>query len=82
LCKKARTFVLADAMAEKDDGNWARFLGIGFEIAVGVGLGYVIGNYADHHMGTGPWGLIVGVIVGCFAGMYLVIKEVIKMNKD
>ncbi len=69
-------------MAEKQDGNWAKFLGVGFEVAAGVGLGYFIGSYIDRKFGSAPWGLLIGVLFGAAAGMYLLISEVIKMNKE
>jgi ATP synthase protein I len=69
-------------MAENDKGNWTRFASFGFEVAAGMGLGYVVGSFIDRHAGTSPWGLVVCLLVGCAAGMYLMIKDVIRMNKD
>ena len=54
----------------------------GLEIAVGVGLGVVIGMWWDRHHGSSPWGLLIGLLLGCAAGTYLVIKDAIKQNKD
>lgn len=53
----------------------------GFELAVGMGLGAIIGTYVDHHHATAPWGLIGGVGLGFAAGIYLLVKDVIGMKK-
>ena len=65
-----------------DDGDWAKGLSHGLEVAVGVGLGAVVGHWIDGHLHSSPWGLLIGILLGCMAGMYLLIKEVSRMNKD
>ena len=62
--------------------NWGRYLGIGLEIAVGVALGYVIGNWIDRRYQSSPWGVLVGTMLGLAGGLYLLIKDAIRMNKD
>jgi len=70
-------------MADDDDrGGWGRGLASGFEVAVGVGLGTFVGAWWDRHHGTGPWGLLVGLLFGCAAGMYILIKDANRRNKD
>ncbi len=69
-------------MPDPDDSNWGRYLGIGLEIAVGVGLGYVVGAWFDRRYGWQPWGTLFGVSLGIAAGMYMLIKDAIQMNKD
>src|SRR3954464_3204684 len=58
----------ASPMAGKngDDGgsDLGRNLAYGLEIAVGVTLGYFIGNWFDRRHGSAPWGLLVGVMLG------------------
>lgn len=70
--------------SKKDGGddNWGRGLSYGMEIGVGVAVGGFGGHWLDHKFGWTPWGLIVGLLIGCFAGMYLLIKDAIKMNRD
>ena len=29
-----------------------------------------------------PWGMLVGIMIGFVAGMYLLLKDVNRMNKD
>ena len=66
----------------QDDQNWGRYLGIGLEMAVGVTLGLFAGRWIDRHYGTDPWGVMIGTMVGLAAGMYLLIRDAIRMNKD
>ncbi len=69
-------------MANDPDVNWGKFAGIGLEVAVGVGLGYFVGAYVDKHAGSGPWGAVIGAMLGLAAGTWLLIKETNKMNRS
>jgi F0F1-type ATP synthase assembly protein I len=69
-------------LAKDDYGNLGRGLAHGLEVAIGVGLGYLVGNWCDKKFGSKPWGLLIGVLLGCAAGMYLLIKEATQSNKD
>ena len=66
----------------RESSDWGKVLTIGFEVAVGVALGYAIGHWLDRKYGWGPWGTLVGAMLGLAAGMYLLIKEALRMNKD
>lgn len=65
-----------------DDQNWGRFLGIGLEIAVGCVLGYFVGNWLDKRFNWHGYGVLAGVMLGLAAGMYMLIKDAIRINKD
>jgi F0F1-type ATP synthase assembly protein I len=67
---------------EKHDPNWGRYAGYGLQIALGVGLGLIVGRWLDKRYGWDPWGVLVGTMLGMAAGMYLLIKDAIRMNKD
>lgn len=69
-------------MPGTEDGNFGRNLAYGMEIAVGVALGYFLGNWWDRGHGSAPWGLMIGVMLGLASGMYLLIKDAVRMNKD
>lgn len=71
-----------NAPNDSGDQNWGRFLGIGLEMAVGAILGYVVGAWLDRRYGWNGKGVLVCVMVGVAAGMYLLIKDAIRMNKD
>jgi F0F1-type ATP synthase assembly protein I len=69
-------------MAGKDqDSGLGKNLALGLEVAVGAGLGAWLGGKFDHRYHTDPWGILVGVLLGCAAGMYLLIKEAIRYDK-
>src|SRR5205823_3862442 len=67
---------------QDQDVNWGRYAGIGLQMLVGVGLGYVVGSWLDRKYGWAPWGVMVGSMLGLAGGMYLLIKDAIRINKD
>jgi F0F1-type ATP synthase assembly protein I len=69
-------------MGAGDDRNSGPNLVHGFEVAVGVGLGYLAGTWFDKRYHTAPWGLYVAIMLGCAAGMYQLIRDSIRSNKD
>ena len=68
-------------MADNDNANWGRVAGLGLEMAVGVGLGFGAGLWIDKKWNSGPWGVLIGSMVGLASGMYLLIKGAIKANR-
>lgn len=69
-------------MASDGDRNSGPTLAQGFEIVVGVGLGYLLGSWFDRRFHTAPWGLYVAIMLGCAAGMYQLIRDSMRSNKD
>jgi F0F1-type ATP synthase assembly protein I len=76
-------------MAEKppdpdrdSESDWGKHLGVGLQMLVGVGLGLAVGTWLDKKYGWSPWGVLVGSMLGLAGGMYLLIKDAIRMNKD
>ena len=65
-----------------DDQNWGKFLGYGLQMLVGVLLGVFVGRWVDGKFHSDPWGLLICVMLGLASGMYLLIKDAIRMNKD
>ncbi len=47
---------------------------IGMELAITVVLGYYGGKYLDAKFATGPWFLLIGVLVGLAVGVAGVLK--------
>lgn len=45
---------------------------IGFAIAVPIVAGSYLGSWADRQLGTEPLFLLVGVLLGMFAGFYTI----------
>jgi ATP synthase protein I len=61
-------------MRERFPG-WIRYSSIGLELAgVTAGLA-LLGYWIDRRYGTGPWGLIGGVIIGIVGGLYNLVRE-------
>ena len=69
-------------MAEKDDANWGQYIGYGFQLCAGVILGLLVGNWFDDRYHSAPWGLLICVTLGLTSGMYLLIRDAVRMNKD
>ena len=67
---------------QDDDSNWGRFVGVGLQVALGVGLGVTVGLWLDRKLGWSPVGVIACSMLGLAGGMYLLIKDVMRMNKD
>jgi F0F1-type ATP synthase assembly protein I len=69
-------------MPKRDNSNWTKFAASGLEIAAGVGLGVLVGNWIDHKFNSSPWGIVIGSCLGFAAGIYLLIKDAIRENRD
>ena len=69
-------------MPKDQDPGFGKYLSLGMEMAIGVGLGYLVGWWLDKRYGWSPWGVTVGSLLGMAGGMYLLIKEALKANKD
>ena len=68
-------------MPDKNEPEWGRYVGMGLEVAIGVGLVSLIGWWLDRRY-PWSWGMIIGAMIGLAGGMYLLIREAIRMNKD
>jgi F0F1-type ATP synthase assembly protein I len=68
-------------MAKPDDSDSGKGLTNGLQICVGVGLGAWAGHLLDKRYGwKTPWGVICGSMLGLASGMYLLLKDVMKMK--
>ena len=61
---------------------WAFALGTGTQLAVSVGGGVWLGYKADEKLGTAPWLLIFGSVLGLTVGLYQLIKASNKIGRD
>jgi F0F1-type ATP synthase assembly protein I len=68
-----------DKRADEQNANLAM---VGLQVAVGVGVGYAIGWWLDRRFGWGNKGVIIGSMLGLAGGLYLLIKDAIRINKD
>ena len=70
-------------MAKNDDGaSHAGMAMVGLQVAIGVAVGYFVGRWLDRRYGWSPNGVIIGSMIGMCGGLYLLIKEAIRINKD
>lgn len=69
-------------MPTDNQPDWGKFLAMGLEMGIGVALGLWIGSVIDRRLGTSPRGALIGCLIGLAGGMYLLIREAIKANRD
>lgn len=61
---------------------YAKYSGLAIQMGVIICLGVFGGQYIDTLLNfETPWGTIVLSLLGVFLSLYIVIKEVIKLNK-
>jgi len=69
-------------MPQQRNGDWGRYVGLGLEIAAGVGLGVAVGWWLDGRFDTRPWWTVICAAGGLAGGLYLLIKEAIRLNRN
>lgn len=57
------------------------YINLGWQIAVTIGLGVLIGWWIDSESGTKPLWLIICSLLGVVVGMYSFLKTVLNLNK-
>ena len=65
--------------------RWAaalRLTGIGFYIAACILIGIFAGFWLDNKLGTRPWLLIVGLVVGLYLAIYGVYRMIRPLMND
>lgn len=66
-----------------DDGpDWGSLSAIGFQVLVGVALGFFVGRWLDRKFNTEPWWTLICIALGLASGMYVMIREGIRANRD
>lgn len=65
----------------KSGKDSSRLSGIGFEF-VGAVVGLTLAGYFwDGHFGTGPWGILTGLVLGLIGGTYNMIRQSALANR-
>jgi ATP synthase protein I len=59
----------------------APWLNASAKLTTGPLLGVLVGWYIDKAKGTGPYGVLIGSIIGIAAGFYGFIRDVLKMSE-
>ena len=59
-----------------------QYVGVGLELAGTIALLAFLGFWFDRWRGTEPWGMLIGASVGIVGGLYNLIKQTIRANRD
>ena len=63
--------------------TFAKFSGIGIQMAVLIVAGVFLGQYLDNKFQfETPWMTVLFSLIGVFIGLYLVLKEVMSIKED
>ena len=61
--------------------SWIRQAAQVFEFLGALGLCGFFGYRLDERRGTQPWGLLIGLLIGMGAGLYLMLRETKRLEK-
>lgn len=59
-----------------------RYTGLGIELAVFLVCGVLAGNWIDEKYGTGPWGILGGVVFGIAGGVRTLWRTVRQIQRE
>lgn len=64
----------------KDLWNYAKYANLAISLGITMGasifLGFWLGNWVDRQLGTYPWLMVAGILLGVGVGFYSVLKEI------
>lgn len=58
------------------------FAGLGFQFAAAIILFLLLGKWLDDKLGTDPWLLVAGVIIGAAGGFYSMYRKLMRPPRD
>jgi F0F1-type ATP synthase assembly protein I len=67
---------------ESSTHQMARFAGVGFQFAGAILLFLFVGRWLDSRLGTEPWLLLLGVMVGAVAGFYSMYRQLMARPEE
>jgi ATP synthase protein I len=59
----------------------APYINAAWKVAGGVAVGALAGGFVDGKLHSGPWGLLVGLLVGMGAGFYGLFRALTAMGR-
>jgi len=72
-----------DSNSKNSQGNFIRFTSLAFQMIGSIGFFSWLGYYLDQkYKSKTPWWTIGFSLFGVFISLYVVIREVLKMNQD
>lgn len=63
--------------------TYIRTSAVGLEFGLSIAVGALLGYFVDKYFATAPYGLLVGMLVGCIAAgkrLYLFVKKYLAKN--
>ena len=74
---------MPDTRSQRNDasGNYARFVGLGFTFMIIIALFTAGGYLLDRLLGTLPWLLLVGLLVGFGAALYYLFVSLSRLGR-
>ncbi|SMC00093.1 Putative F0F1-ATPase subunit Ca2+/Mg2+ transporter [Thermanaeromonas toyohensis ToBE] len=64
----------------KDYWSYAKYANLAFSLGITLGvsifLGFWAGQWLDRRLGTQPWLMVLGVLLGVAVGFYSIVKEI------
>ena len=66
--------------SDDEKSPWS-IAGMGFQLVATTLLFAGMGYLLDREFGWSPWGLVVMTLIGMIGGLYLLIKEALKLTK-
>ncbi len=74
---------MIDKKATSKTSKYVRFSGVGIQMGIIIGGFAFLGNYLDgKYQNKTPWWTLGLSLFGVAAGLYIMIKEVIKISKE
>jgi ATP synthase protein I len=68
----------------EDSRSWRSLLdlsAVGMVLVVSILIGYLLGDYLDSKLGTSPWMMVLGVLLGSAAGFVQLFRTVSRSQK-
>ena len=62
--------------------GWIRYSGVGLELAGAMAGLALVGYWIDKWLGTAPWGILGGVILGLVGGLYNMVRESLEAVRE
>ena len=67
---------------EKEDGSRSALMGLGLQFVIVILVCLYAGMWLDRKLGSGPWMLVLGVVVGASAGFYSMYHVMMNENRE
>lgn len=73
-------------MAQQPGRMWAQWLGpyltMGIQLALAVVVFFFVGRWLDEKLGTAPWLMLAGLLVGIAGGLIKFLRAAVALGKE